>query len=142
MLIQTVSLDNSFDTDDAGTYITPVNTESSDQPDYLDMDSDNDTLSDALEAYDTDSDGTANTTPSGSDDDNDGLDNAFDNIVGPNATTNVTNNSQNAFDFPDVTTAAQTAELDWRELNDVDTDGDEIFNSVDIDDDNDGIRCR
>ena len=130
-------IDNAFDVT-GGTPITPVDTETDGTPDYLDLDSDNDGLSDLLEAHDTDGDGTANVTATGSDLDQDGLDNAFDNVVGPNSTTNVYNN-EDALDFPDVVTAGLTSERDWREDNGDDTDGDGQVNSLDIDDDDDGI---
>ena len=47
-------------------------------PDYLDLDSDGDGISDLVEGHDSDADGVPNTTPSGNDTDNDGLDDAFD----------------------------------------------------------------
>lgn len=130
-------IDNAFDVT-GGTPIDPVDTESDGTPDYIDLDSDNDGFSDLLEAWDTDGDGIANVTPTGSDLDVDGLDNAFDNVVGPNSTTNVYNN-EDALDFPDVTTSGLTSERDWREDNAVDSDGDGQINSIDIDDDDDGI---
>ena len=52
--------------------------------------------------------------PSGSDTDGDGLDNNFDNVNGWNATTNVTNNGQDANDFPDHDEGY--SERDWREV--------------------------
>jgi hypothetical protein len=67
-----------------------------------------------IEGWDTDGNGSANTTPTGSDSDNDGLDNAFDDIVGPNATTNPSNDAQTAMDFPN--TDDGLAERDWREI--------------------------
>ncbi|GAB5524150.1 MAG: hypothetical protein Roseis2KO_20220 [Roseivirga sp.] len=130
-------IDNAFDVT-GGTPTDPEDTESDGIPDYLDSDSDNDGFSDLLEAWDTDGDGIANVSPSGGDLDVDGLDNAFDNVVGPNSTTNVYNN-EDALDFPDVTTSGLTSERDWREDNAVDSDGDGQINSIDIDDDDDGI---
>ena len=47
-------------------------------PDYLDLDSDADTVDDAVEAFDPDGDGTADVVPSGNDHDGDGIDDAFD----------------------------------------------------------------
>lgn len=133
-------IDNNFDTDNGSALITPVNVEGADDPDYIDTDSDNDGDLDILEAYDTDNDGTADIVPANSDSDNDGLDDNFDNIVGPNSTTNVTNGAQNSNSFPNLDNTG-TIERDWREalpsVNDYDGDG--IDNAVDIDDDNDGI---
>jgi len=130
-------LDNTFDTDQGGTPTTPVDTETDGTPDYIDVNSDNDGFADILEAWDTDGDLTADVVPSGTDSDNDGLDDAFDDVVGPNSTTNASNN-ETALSFPDVTTAGDS-ERDWREANDADSDFDGIPDSTDIDDDNDGI---
>ncbi|MFK8003294.1 MAG: FG-GAP-like repeat-containing protein, partial [Polyangiales bacterium] len=58
----------------------PTNTDGG-QPDYLDPDSDGDGLLDRVEAFDTNGNGTLNgseTTASGNDADNDGIDNAYD----------------------------------------------------------------
>ena len=123
-------IDNNFE----GSF-TPVDTDGDGIPDFKDPDADNDGFLDVLEAWDTNNDGVANTVPSGVDADGDGLDDAFDVVVGPNGTTNVTNNGQTSSDFPNLD--AGTAERDWREDNDFDNDG--IQNYEDIDDDNDGI---
>ncbi|WP_132644050.1 T9SS type A sorting domain-containing protein [Roseivirga ehrenbergii] len=131
-------IDDAFDDDNGGTSTDPEDTESDGTPDYIDTDSDNDGFLDILEAWDTDGNGIANTVPTGIDSDLDGLDNAFDNVFGPNSTTNIYNN-EDALDFPNVTTSGMTAERDWREDNEVDSDGDGYINSEDIDDDNDGI---
>ncbi|MEZ4721020.1 MAG: T9SS type A sorting domain-containing protein [Flavobacteriales bacterium] len=128
-------LDNAFE--GATTGLIPVDTDGDGTPDYLDTDSDDDGLLDILEAWDTDGDYMVNISPSNSDADGDGLDDNFDDLVGPNATTNPTNNGQTAGDFPDITTADLTAERDWREANDTDKDG--VADNVDLDDDNDGI---
>ncbi|TNE70919.1 DUF11 domain-containing protein [bacterium] len=63
-------LDDSFDADNGGTYISPVDTDSDTTPDYLDTDSDNDSLLDVNES------GLA--ALSGTDADNDGLDDSID----------------------------------------------------------------
>lgn len=107
-------IDNNFDPDDGGTYLSPVNNEGSDNPDYMDTDSDNDGEADAVEGWDSDGNGSAETMASGSDSDGDGLDNAFDDVNGINATTNVTNGGQDALDFPDADGGA--GERDWREI--------------------------
>ena len=131
-------IDNAFDSDNSGTPVTPVDTDSDSTPDYIDFNSDGDSSPDALEGWDTNGDLIADTTPSGDDDDGDGLDNAYDDVVGPNSTTNVYNN-EDALDFPDVTTAGATSERDWREANTLDADLDGEPDATDIDDDNDGI---
>ncbi|MGD1843946.1 MAG: T9SS type A sorting domain-containing protein [Salibacteraceae bacterium] len=130
-------IDDNFDTDLGNSLtVTPTNTDGTDNPDYLDTDSDNDLDLDAQEGYDTNNDGVANTTAVGTDADNDGLDDAFDNQLGLNATTNVTNNGQTASSFPNLDDPT-TSERDWREIDDYDKDG--VADKVDIDDDNDGI---
>jgi large repetitive protein len=129
-------LDNRYDATNGGVVIIPVNTDGSDNADYTDTDSDNDTLIDQLEGYDTNNDGIANTLPSGLDADNDGLDNAFDSDG--TSTTNVgkaNNNNQVPTFFPD--NANPGANRDWRQTNDYDGDG--VPDASDLDDDNDGV---
>ena len=143
-------LDDAYDADDQTTVgiqnttsgvaiVNPENTDNADLPDYLDLDSDNDGDSDALEGWDTDNDGIADTTPSGVDSDNDGLDDAYDTVVldATNGASgdNATNGGTTPNSFPNMDTA-QTPELDWREA---DNDADGITDLLDIDDDNDGI---
>ncbi|WP_029277763.1 tandem-95 repeat protein [Pedobacter borealis] len=99
-------LDDAYGT----TGITPVNTDGTDQPDYLDLDSDNDNEPDTLEAYDTDNNGQANIIAARTDADKDGLDDAFDNddnVFNPT-------NGQTPASFPNFDTPG-TAERDWRE---------------------------
>ncbi|MFT3705609.1 MAG: Ig-like domain-containing protein [Agriterribacter sp.] len=103
-------LDNAYDASTGGTSIIPVNTDGADNPDYLDLDSDNDGDSDTVEGYDTDNNGVANTVASGIDSDGDGLDNAFD---VNDAATNPTN-GQTPSSFPNLDSPA-TPERDWRE---------------------------
>ncbi|WP_167619749.1 Ig-like domain-containing protein, partial [Maribellus sediminis] len=84
-------LDDEYDPDVGGTLIIPVDTDSDGIPDYLDPDSDNDGVPDNIEGHDANADGYADEVISGSDLDNDGLDDAFDiwelksNIDGSNA---------------------------------------------------------
>lgn len=134
-------IDNNFDTDNGAHLTTPVNTDNADNPDYLDTDSDNDNTSDAIEGWDLDNDEVAETTASGVDADNDGLDDAFDQLVqnaSNSTTTNITNNGQTSSSFPNNETPI-TDERDWREIDPTDTDGDGIPDVLDLDDDNDGI---
>ena len=86
-----------------GTPIQPANTDTFDQPDYLDINSDNDGDSDLIEAYDTNGDGVADITPTGTDSDNDGLDDAFDDVdlTVDDFQDNPDNNDQLPTDFPD-----------------------------------------
>ncbi len=71
-------LDDAFDQDYGGTTNGTVNTDGTDAYDYLDTDSDNDGTPDQIAAYDIDGDGIAEITPSGTDEDQDGLDTSFD----------------------------------------------------------------
>lgn len=111
-------LDDSFDSDNGGTYIVPVNTDSGidSQPDYLDLNSDDDDHSDNIEAYDTDNDGIANTEVTNIDTDNDGLDNAYDSD-GSSSVNNggSDNNGQLPTNFPNDDFGS--SERDWREGN-------------------------
>lgn len=129
-------IDDSFDLDSGSSLLNPVNTDGTDTDDYIDTDADNDGDLDILEGWDTDNDGIADTSPSGSDSDGDGLDDNFDDVDGLNSSTNVTNGGQNSSSFPDLDNTV-SAERDWREF--LDTDGDGIADGIDIDDDNDGI---
>ena len=103
-------IDNAYDGNNGGTAIVPVNTDGADTPDYRDLNSDNDALTDLIEGWDTDGNGAANTVPAGTDSDNDGLDNAFDiNDALVNPTNGTTPSS-----YPNVN-APLTSERDWRE---------------------------
>ena len=129
-------IDDNFDGDAGNMLFDPVNTDGTDNPDYIDTDSDNDLTLDVVEAYDTDNDNLLNTAAEAADTDGDGLDNGFDNQGSINATTNVTNGGQTANTFPNLDNTA-TTERDWREIEDADGDG--IADNADIDKDNDGI---
>jgi hypothetical protein len=69
--------------------LVPNNHDLTDDPDYLDTDSDNDGKGDIIEGHDINMNGISddNAVLSGSDTDLDGLDNRFDLAVGPNVTT-------------------------------------------------------
>ena len=124
----------------------PENSDGQDSPDFRDSDSDNDGVSDYIEAYDINDDNTADTAISGVDSDNDGLDDAFDlSISAPNGIADAngaTNNNQDIHDFPNDQDPF-TSEVDFRDANvhlaPIDTDGDGVNNDLDKDDDNDGI---
>jgi hypothetical protein len=136
-------IDNAFDSNNGGTPTVLVDTDGDGKPDYLDINSDNDGLVDAIEGWDTNGNSIANITPAGSDADGDGLDDAYDQVNGRNSTTNVIdtpggNTGQSANDYPNVTTPSNP-ERDWREVNVIDTDLDGIPDTIDIDDDNDGV---
>jgi gliding motility-associated-like protein len=120
--------------------LTPVNTDNTDNPDYTDIDSDNDGRNDIIEAYDVNGNNIQDGaelpfTASGNDTDADGLDNNFDLTVGFSAN----NGGQLASNFPDAQFG--TPERDWRETpfvpeicnNGIDDDGDGFADCLDTD---------
>jgi len=128
-------LDSAFENNDtaSATSFTVINTDSGVDtiPDYLDLDSDNDGISDQIEA---------NSILTGEEGDN-GLDDAYENLdtyIDPNG---IFDNTQ-LDNFPNTSSADAPDDVDWRDNGtalDKDTDGDGITDTVDIDDDNDGI---
>ncbi|WP_420318343.1 T9SS type A sorting domain-containing protein [Ekhidna sp.] len=160
-------LDNNYDTDNSGTASGTFDIDSDGTPDYLDTDSDNDGISDLIEGNDASADGVADATVSGTDTDNDGLDDNFDNVSGPavgnEAGSNVarqntdgdsqadhrdadddadgiltTNEDFNGnANFSDDFTQGGSPVPDYIYLSD--TDGDGTNNDLDQDKDNDGI---
>ncbi len=97
-------IDDNFDPDSGGTLIIPVNSDGLDLQDYLDDDSDNDNVPDLIEGNDGDRDGATDATPSGTDTDNDGLDDVFD--------------PDNGGTLPVLQNTDGVDELDWRDVND------------------------
>ncbi|QLG46322.1 T9SS type B sorting domain-containing protein [Costertonia aggregata] len=107
--------------------IVPENTDGDDDPDYIDEDSDNDTITDVEEG--------GRGTLQGTDEDDDGLDDGFE-----GAETNDPDDVNDEIDAPTTLPDTQLPgdDVDYRQ--DVpDSDGDGIFDDVDLDDDNDGI---
>ncbi len=118
-----------------GTAITPINSDSasvSDNPDYLDLDSDEDNVNDTTEA---------NLFLSGTVGSN-GLDNIYDNEDNYTDVNGSFDNTQTD-NFPDDgNNASSGGDVNWRDVNvagALDTDGDGVPNDIDVDDDNDGI---
>lgn len=119
-------IDDSFDPDQGGTLIVPVNTDAQDNPDYLDDDSDNDNVLDIVEGDDANNDGfgewDANTNGLtddagfGADTDGDGLVDAFDNVVLGAGTNGIGTNA-------DLQNTDGTDNPDFRDSDD-DNDGD------------------
>ena len=108
-------LDDRYDPDDMGTPIVIVNTDATGLPDYLDTDSDDDTVDDAIEGHDANNDGIADTSPAMNDGDDDGLDDNYDNIVLPAAGNATGSNSP-------LQNTDGDADRDWRDTDD-DEDG-------------------
>jgi len=100
--------------------ITPVNTDGADTPDYIDLDSDNDTVPDNNEGNDFNFDGVPDQVFTGVDTDGDGLDDGYEG-----------SDVNDGFDVND--------EIDDPANDLPDTDGTEDVNYRDIDDDGDGI---
>ncbi|WP_152287975.1 Ig-like domain-containing protein [Flavicella marina] len=110
--------------------LTPENTDGTDNPDYLDTDSDNHGGTDTQEA------GLVLSGTVGSN----GLDNNYDN-GDTYADVNGNFDASQTDNFPDEDGDATTGgDVDWRDgLTGTDTDGDGVRDSIDLDDDNDGI---
>ena len=128
-------IDDAYDATNGfgGAGISRINTDAADEPDYKDLDADNDGVPDAIEGWDNDNDGIPETVASGSDADQDGLDDSYDtNDAAINPTNGTTPTS-----YPNLKNPA-TTERDWRELT-IDSDKDGISDILDLDDDNDGI---
>jgi len=136
---------DSTDTDDDGDGVIDsdegngtVDTDGDSRPDSLDTDSDNDSVPDATEAHDADHNGQPDRTPSGSDTDGDGIDNAFDTDQGGTPAARPDTDEDGAPDFQDanddndaINTINEDADSNGTPTND-DTDGDEYPNYLDI----------
>jgi uncharacterized repeat protein (TIGR01451 family) len=109
--------DDAYDADNGGTPIVIIDTDLDETPDYLDPDTDDDTVPDTTEGSDANHDGRPDVVATGSDTDGDGLDDAYDTFAGPGYGNETGSN----------------APLQ-------DTDGDGIRDWRDPDDDDDGIN--
>ncbi|MCI2230252.1 Ig-like domain-containing protein, partial [Polaribacter sp. MSW13] len=129
-------LDDRFDTTNGGVAISPQNTDGTDNPDYLDLDSDNDLIKDIVEfgnaTADTNGNGETNTSTgvNGLDDNFD----AADNYADANGNLDDTQSDNSPDEDADV---ASGGDVDYRDILDADNDG--IADAIDLDDDNDGI---
>ncbi|MBD0779040.1 gliding motility-associated C-terminal domain-containing protein [Maribacter sp. ANRC-HE7] len=130
-------LDDAYEVGGLGLF--PVDTDGDSLPDYLDDDSDNDNIPDAIEGHDYDHDGIADVVLIGSDKDNDGLD---DNYEGDAAIDYDVNDKYND-PYMDLPNTDGDNESDYRDTND----DDDTFMTIDEDlngdgdysnDDNDG----
>jgi len=86
-----------------------IDTDGDNTPDYLDLNSDNDTEDDAVEGFDFNGDGQPETFALNADDDGDGLDSGYDDIT---AFFDPTNGGSYASTLPD--TDSDSSEKDWR----------------------------
>lgn len=134
-------LDSAYDFNDSfsntGLAFNPINTDGDAEPDWRDTDSDGDGTDDIAENGDTDN------TASGTDTDGDGLDDNFDDVdtSGSGIFDVNDDNDDPSTSLGDVDGDVNSGgDMDYRDtLSGTDTDGDGIVDSVDIDDDNDGI---
>ncbi|MEZ5107002.1 MAG: gliding motility-associated C-terminal domain-containing protein, partial [Draconibacterium sp.] len=106
--------DAAYDPEEGGTYYEAWDTDLDGKPDYLDTDSDNDEVDDYIEGNDLNYDQIADILPLGSDSDNDGLDDAYDNVEGWSLPFNETGSNMPLQD------SDSNGVRDWRDpLNDV-----------------------
>ena len=124
-------LDNSYDTDIGGLAIFVVNSDGVDTPDYLDLDSDNDSAFDIVEAgngvLDTDTDGRTNNAVGIN-----GLDDSIDTTDDYSDPNGVYNNPK--ADFPDNDGDVLIGgDVDYRDNTFTDTDGDGLGDGNDLD---------
>ncbi|MBU2945544.1 Ig-like domain-containing protein [Zobellia uliginosa] len=112
--------------------LTAIDTDLDGIPDYLDLDSDEDGLNDRVEAGFT-------LASNNLDNDGDGLLNDYDDVNTPDALYDTNDDQDNgASDLPNIAKTT-TPEVDYREVGIDDNDLDGIADSIDLDDDNDGI---
>lgn len=132
------TLDDAYDPDNGGLLIVPVDRDADSTPDYLDLDTDGDTVPDLIEGHDADFNGIADTVPTGIDSDNDGLDDAFDTLPIGDVLNEIGSNSPlQDYDADSI--------RDWRDIDDdndlvltIDEDYNSNGNPTDDDPDADG----
>ena len=115
-------LDNAFDLDNGGTAIVVMDFDGDSTPDYMDTDSDNDTVLDNIEGHDANGDGISdvNACTFGTDADSDGLDDCYD--------TDIVTYDPLASNSPLQNTDG-TVDNDWRDIDD-DDDGKLTINDL------------
>ncbi len=140
-------LDDAYDSDNGGELLTALDTDLDGIPDFIDADSDNDSVPDEVEAHDADGDGIADILPAGQDSDGDGLDDAYDsnndfndplNVIGVSAL-NVNSDDDDVLNWRDIDDDNDGILTEEEADNSSDNDNDGIIDYLDIDSDNDGI---
>nr|MCU0430473.1 Ig-like domain-containing protein [Cytophagaceae bacterium] len=107
---------NSYDASNGGTPLVPVNTDGTDNVDYLDNDSDNDNVPDAIEGHDSNFDGLpVPAIPLSGDSDGDGLLNGYDLQSSANATVAGMGGSGGSAPLQDTDSDGTR---DWRDTDD------------------------
>ncbi len=101
--------DDEYDPDNGGTYFSLTDTDEDGTPDFIDTNTDDDSLNDLNEGWDANFDTTPDVEPLGTDSDGDGLDDAFDSIDGWN---NITNPIGSSAPLPDYN---NDGIRDWRD---------------------------
>ncbi|MBC5838127.1 gliding motility-associated C-terminal domain-containing protein [Flavobacterium sp. F-392] len=124
-------LDDSYETA-TSIGIVPENTDGTDNPDYLDDDSDNDGITDTIEAFDKNHDGIPDLFASGNDADHDGLDDSFE---GANTRDGFVVNDELKNGSIDTNNTDKKDQPDYR---DTDDDNDGVFTIYEIDPNQDG----
>ncbi len=112
---------------DALATLTIPNTDGDTRPNYLDIDSDNDGITDIIEGQTT----AAYAAPSGTDTDGDGIDNAYDNVTGTfggNANNGVTPVNTDGADTPDYIDLDADNDGKSDRLEGFDTNGNGVIN--------------
>ena len=118
-------IDNAFDADLGGQFSDPVNTDGDGFADYRDVNSDNDSFGDIAES---------GLTLDGEDLNGDGIDDGVNaSYANPDGDVNV------PLTVLENTTDDDPSDVDYRSVNDNDSDGDGVADFEDLDDDNDGI---
>lgn len=112
-------LDDAYE-DGGNIGLVPIDSDTDGIPDYVDGDSDNDGVTDVIEAHDFNQDGIADVAATGNDTDGDGLDDGYEGS--------------------ELVDLDANDELDNPQGNLPDTDGDNISDFRDTDDDGDGIE--
>ncbi len=106
--------DDAYDPENGGYPFTPEDTDGDSMADYLDIDSDNDGVFDMIEGHDDDNNGIADVLRWYSDEDRDGLDDAYDTYSGWADYGNETGSNAPIQDFDG------DGIRDWRDTNDED----------------------
>ena len=110
----TNGLDDAYEVGQLGLF--PVDTDGDSLPDYLDDDSDNDNVPDAIEGHDQNHDGIADVVLIGSDKDNDGLDDGYE----QSETIDIDVNDEINDPYNDLPNTDGDNESDYRDTNDDD----------------------
>ncbi len=126
-------LHDTYDVNDGGDHLIPVNSDADLLVDYLDLDSDNDGITDVAESGGTDADDNG-IQDGAADTDNDGLQDAVDGDVGNDG---VAENTAAALILTGTDTDSDGIP---NSLTRGDLDGDNRFNFRDLDADNDGVQ--